>query len=167
MFFKDCKTLEDLKKCYRALVKQYHPDNGGDAEMFKALNNEYRQMFERVKNTHYSTKNQEYYQKATTETADEFIDLINQLIKLGGVHIEIIGSFVWVSGDTKPHKDVLKSLGFKWHTVKKNWYKAPENYVKHSRKTYTMESIRDMYGVRGEYDGANADVLAQGRRMLW
>ena len=31
-------TQEDVKKQYRTLAKQYHPDTGGDAERFKQLN---------------------------------------------------------------------------------------------------------------------------------
>ena len=30
-------TISDLKKSYRRLVKQYHPDNNGDIELFKQI----------------------------------------------------------------------------------------------------------------------------------
>ena len=51
-----------------------------------------------------------------------------------------------MSGDTKPHKYILKSLDFKWHAKKSNWYKAPDNYRTKSRKDYNMEDLRTMYG---------------------
>lgn len=34
----DTATQDDVKKKYRQLAKQYHPDTGGDAEKFKQLN---------------------------------------------------------------------------------------------------------------------------------
>ena len=33
------------------------------------------------------------------------MEVIEKLIKMNGITIEIIGSFVWVSGNTKEHKD--------------------------------------------------------------
>lgn len=63
-----------------------------------------------------------------------------------GIVIEIIGCFVWVSGDTKPHKDSLKKLGFKWHSVKACWYKSPQGYRRFGKKEYTFDEIRTMYG---------------------
>lgn len=37
--FDDTPTQDEVKKRYRILAKQYHPDLGGDAEKFKQLNN--------------------------------------------------------------------------------------------------------------------------------
>lgn len=37
----DNATQDDVKKKYRQLAKQYHPDTGGDAEQFKRINTAY------------------------------------------------------------------------------------------------------------------------------
>jgi hypothetical protein len=71
-------------------------------------------------------------------------------MKLDGITIEIIGCFVWVTGDTKPNKDRLKALGFRWHSTKNMWYLKPETYRRKSRRDYDMEEIRGMYGTSGE-----------------
>ena len=84
-------------------------------------------LFERVKRIHVN-KDGETYERDTEETLEEFQTLIAELLKLDNITIEIIGCFVWVAGDTKPHKDKLKVLGFKWHNKKKCWYKSPEGY---------------------------------------
>ena len=84
----------------------------------KILNAEYETLFERVKNIHVN-KDGETYEKETNETPQEFQWLINELLKLDDIDIEIIGCFVWVSGNTKPHKERLKELKFKWHSKKK------------------------------------------------
>lgn len=151
-YFKNVTTLEELKAEYKKLAMANHPDRGGDLETMKEINNEYDMLFPKLKNTH-KNKDGETYQKETNEAPSWFKDLIDTLIRMEGVHVEIIGCFVWVSGNTKPYKDQLKELGFKWHSKKVCWYKAPEDYVKRSKKQYSMSDIRDMYGVQYETDG--------------
>jgi len=144
-------TLEELKAQYRKLAMQHHPDRGGDTETMKAINAEYDRLFPLLKDTH-KTKDGETYtaRQATSETAEHFKAIIDQLMRMDGITIEVIGCFVWVTGDTKPHKDQLKGLGFKWHTKKIAWYLAPEDYRKRSRKDYALDEIRDMYGTSGK-----------------
>ena len=93
-YFINCHSLEDLKAEYRRLVKLHHPDLGGDTETMKAINDEHDQVFEILKKQHNASAD-EYNQ--TTETAEEFRTLINELLKL--------------SGNTKEHKEALKALG--------------------------------------------------------
>ena len=138
------KTLEELKKTFHRLCLKLHPDIGGSDEEMKILNAEYEQLFERVKNIHVN-KDGETYEKETQETPQEFQSLIAELLKLDGIEIEIIGCFVWVSGNTKPHKEQLKALGFRWHSKKKCWYKSPDNYHRWGGGEYSMDDIRMMY----------------------
>lgn len=149
-YFGQCKTLEELKKEYHRLALANHPDAGGDLEVMKAINAEYDMAFEAVKMWHVNAKG-ERYQKDYDEQANEYKDIIDKLMKFKGLDIEIIGRFIWVSGNTKPIKDNLKAMDFRWHSQKSMWYKAPKGYVKRSRKTYTMEQVREMYGSKGTY----------------
>lgn len=143
------KTLEELKNAYRNLAKKYHPDKGGNKEDMQAVNAEYDRLFPKLKDIH-TNKDGETYTKETAETPDYFKDLINELMKFEGVVIEVIGSFVWLSGNTKPYKEQIKALNFKWHTKKFVWYLAPQDYRKRSRKNYELDEIRNMYGTSGE-----------------
>ena len=117
------KTFEEPKAMYRKLAFQHHPDRGGDEENMKAINNEYDELFPKLKNIH-QTKDGETYtaKQATAETADQFKDLINELMKMDNIIIEIIGCFVWVTGNTKIYKVKLKELKFNWHSKKIAWY---------------------------------------------
>jgi curved DNA-binding protein CbpA len=144
-------TAEELKSQYRKLAMQHHPDRGGSTKAMQAINNEFDDLFSLLKNIH-KTKDGTTYtaRQSSTETADSFKDLIAELMKLDGITIEIIGCFVWVSGDTRPNKDRLKTLGFHWHSTKNMWYLKPETYRRKSRRDYDMEEIRGMYGTSGE-----------------
>lgn len=159
-YFANIKTLEELKKEYKRLALENHPDRGGDVEVMKAINAEYDIMFNKVKDIHVNAKG-ETYTKENTETPSEFKDIIDKLIRMEGLEIEIIGCFIWLSGNTKAHKDNIKALGFKWHSTKKMWYKAPEDYRKKSKKKYSIEEIRDMYGVQGTFTGKGAEERLQ------
>jgi curved DNA-binding protein CbpA len=145
------QTLEELQSQYRKLAFVHHPDRGGNAETMKAVNNEYDELFPRLKNIH-ATKDGETYtaRQETTETADQFKDLISELMRMDDIIIEVIGCFVWVTGNTRPNREQLKALKFQWHSKKLAWFLAPENYRKRSRKDYDLEEIRSMYGSNGQ-----------------
>lgn len=160
-YFKEIATLEDLKKQYRVLALKNHPDRGGDLEVMKAINAEYDELFVKVKDIH-KNKEGKTYTKENPETSEQFRDIIDKLIKMAGVEIEVIGCFLWVSGNTKPHKDEIKALGFKWHSKKKMWYKSPEDYKRHGKKQYSIEEIRDMYGTSGTFTGKSDERLQLG-----
>ena len=44
-YFKNIKSIDDLKSQYRKLAIKYHPDMGGDIEVMKAINIEYDILF--------------------------------------------------------------------------------------------------------------------------
>ena len=157
-YFNNPKTLEELKKQYRELAMKHHPDMGGSDEAMKAVNAEYDRLFPKLKNVH-QNKDGETYERETAETSEFFKDLISELMKLDGITIEIIGCFVWVTGDTRPNKDRLRALKFKWHMKKSAWYLAPDDYKKRSRKEYDLDEIRTMFGTSGEFKSNGTEKL--------
>lgn len=144
-YFTNCKTAEELKKEYRQLAKQLHPDLGGDTEEFKVMQNEYEIMWERLKNVHTNSEG-ETYTKETAETPQEFINIINVLISYLDISIEICGSWLWITGNTKAHKDILKQLKFRWANKKQAWYYHTEPYRKKSKRELSLDEIRELFG---------------------
>lgn len=143
-YFTNCTTAEEAKDLYRKLAKQLHPDCGGDAEEFKRMSAEFSEVFDSLKNTHRNAEGKTYT-KETQQTAAEFMDIIEQLIHMTGCTVELIGSWIWVSGNTYEYRDHLKKLGFKYSNQKKAWYTHEGPYKKRSKKNYSMNDLRNMW----------------------
>jgi len=146
--FQECKTLEDLKKLYFKLLKQYHPDISGSdtTETCKEINNLYEEFFEKVKNIR-TNKDGEQYTKETTETPEQYRDFITKILHLYGIKIEICGAWIWISGDTKPYKALFSELACKWSANKSMWYYTTDTYKnKFKRTPWTIETIRASFG---------------------
>lgn len=144
---RSCNNIDDLKKMFYSFAKVLHPDHGGTKEDFQALNNDYMYMFNIVKNVHIG-KGGGTYEKENAEAPQEFVNIINKLINVPGLHIDIVGCFIWIGGNTKDNKELLKSMGFRWSSNKKLWYKSPDGYKKSSRKSFTYEEIINKYGIQ-------------------
>ena len=159
MYFKDCKTLEELKAVYRKLAMKNHPDVGGDTETMQKINAEYEIVFERLKAEQNSRaaadKTGRTY--ATAEQAADFIDIISKLIRMDGLEIELCGRWLWISGETMKHKDALKAAGCRWSSNKKMWsWHFPEDGVYKKHKAKSMAYIRSRYG--SSMVGAESDA---------
>lgn len=143
-YFENVNTLEELKKAYRRLAKENHPDCGGDTATMQKINAEYARLFEILKEQHNNAAD-EYRQ--TTEAPEEFINIIEALLKLHGLEVELCGSWLWIGGNTKEHKDALKVAGCRWSSNKKLWYwHHPEEGRRWHKGNRTMGEIRTKYG---------------------
>ena len=143
-YFAQCKNLEELKKEFRRLAMIHHPDRGGDVETMKQINADHDAAFEILKKRHNESAD-EFHQ--TTETAEEFRDIIAALLKLDGLTVELCGCWLWIGGNTREHKEELKAAGCRWSNNKKMWYwHHIEEGSKWHRGKRTMSEIRTKYG---------------------
>lgn len=151
-WFIDCHCIEDVKSRYRELSKKYHPDmNGGSAEsekIMKQINAEYEKAAARYKNIHRKaeTAEAETVDPEPVEIPEELAEIVAQVKHMDGVNVEIIGKWVWLSGNTYAYKDTIKSLGFMWAKKKKAWYYHEGEYVKTGYRQKSMQDIREKYG---------------------
>lgn len=143
IFFSDCKTLDEVKQLYKTLAKQHHPDKGGDLETMKQINAEYDFVSVRLLKGMDIKEEERTRQTAFSQTYKE---KINAIIHLEGVIVELSGSWIWVTGNTRPIKDKLKEAGFFWAKNKCAWFWRPEDQKCNNRKPLTMEEIRRKYG---------------------
>ena len=140
--FENATTYEDLKKAYVERVTEF----SGNGTAIKYIDGIFKACVDGVKDTHKNAKG-ETYKKDTGESHEAFIALVNELIAMNGVTVEVCGTWLWVSGNTKENKEALKACGFRYAAKKKMWYKAPEG-SKHFRgkKSWEMSKIREVYG---------------------
>jgi hypothetical protein len=138
------KDLDALKKQYIKLSKKYHPDAGGTTIQFQQLQAEYDILMKKILRNG----------KLTSEQVDNEIeldqavrDIVDTLVNIDGLNVELIGKWLWISGNTYPVKTTLKQAGLTF--IKKDgkpyWvYKGVEST---SRGKTSMEQIKSKYGV--------------------
>lgn len=154
-YFKNVESLEQLRKQYRDLLKQCHPDNvNGSTEATQEINAEYDHLFKMLKNRHESksadnsnAKSSDYNQHMYDWENDKALrEVLQKIVNFDGIEIEIAGQWIWISGNTYSYKKELKELGFKWASTKKQWYFHTDVFRKKSHKTLSMDEIRNYYG---------------------
>lgn len=146
-YFENVETLEELKKAYKKVVFMLHPDRNKDRDTtkeFQAMQNEYDKKFSEVKDYRRNKDNVKYY-KVCNETPDIFKNIIEKIIHFDNVTIEIIGEWLWVSGETKSYAEILKSLKFRWSPNKLAWYYHEGGYKKRGKKKLNMAELRALW----------------------
>jgi hypothetical protein len=139
-YFKNCTSLIEVKKRYKELALMHHPDRGGNTATMQEINAEYESI---IKNPFFS------FTEQTQEEQQEFIkypEIINQIIGLQGIIIELIGNWIWCSGNTYPYRQQLKQIGFYFAPKKTMWYYRPPDYKSSNKSPKTIEYIRNKYG---------------------
>lgn len=161
-YFIHCKSLDELKKAYKAAAIENHPDLGGATATMQAINAEYEERFNILKHKQNTAAAADETGKtyATAETAGDFIAIIDALLKLDGLNIELCGRWLWIGGNTREHKDALKAAGCRWCSSKKLWsWHFAEDGVYHRGKTKSMDAIRSKYGSTSFSRSATSDAL--------
>lgn len=164
-YFNNCKSIEDVKKLYKKLCKQYHPDLNKDdtTEIMKQINAEYETAFERFKNIHESADdNTKTYtaSKETSETAAEFMVIINKLVTCEGLELSVCGKWLWAEGLTFPYKELLKNLNFRYASKKKCWYWHKAEDASRNHKEMSLDEIKKLHGCE-TFKGVSAPRLAK------
>lgn len=142
-------TIEETKKQYYRLCMRWHPDRpNGDLEVMKAVNAEFDYLKKHNYNIHESKEGGTYTdwnQDMPDDVTDAFADIISQLVTMAGIEIEICGSWLWVGGNTREHKDALKAMGMRWASKKMRWYKAPKDWKRKNHRELSMDEIRSKF----------------------
>ena len=134
---------EAIKTAYRKACIKYHPDrNPAGLEMMKAVNVAYRFLVDVV----YNGTDRPIDEAVNINFGDELNAVINAVIGLVGINIEVCGAWVWLSGNTRQHKDTIKAAGYWWACKKSAWYFRPPDYKSRNKGDWDMEKIRDAYG---------------------
>lgn len=143
-FFNGLQDVAKIKAHYRELARQYHPDLGGCEETMKIINCQYHAKLKDQSGKEFDGHKYNYNNKIE----QEIMDKISELLKIANLQIDLIGLWIWVRGDTKPHKETLKSLGCYWHSVRKCWYWKPKGFSRTRSNPGSLDDLAKKYGVK-------------------
>jgi hypothetical protein len=141
-------------EAFRALMAQCHPANGGSPEAMQALNAAFAASKEPAAPALPADDDQPGEEEDTApagmspeEIESKLAAALASVHNLPGVAIERAGNWLWVSGDTKPHRVALKENGFQFASKKVMWYYRPFPFRFRRRGgEKPIEEIRSKYG---------------------
>lgn len=161
-YFKNVNTLEELRKQYKELLKRFHPDcPNGSTEATQEINQEYEKLFKLLKDRHDSKQTSDKEEKTSfynnmkydfSEDA-KLRETLNKVINFTGVTIEIIGEWIWISGNTYQYKKDLKEIGFRWASNKKSMVLALRSISQEKQKKTYNERHPQLLRINRSSDG--------------
>jgi hypothetical protein len=120
-YFEHCQSVEEAKKRYRELLKQYHPDHAGPEG--EAATKEIIAQFHSFLNGFISHSFNSYYEdkewKPAADAVTPFQDILKKIIEFD-CEIEIIGYWIYCFKSYAVHEQ-LKDLGFWFSSKHKAW----------------------------------------------
>ena len=142
-WFAEVKTVEELRKRYRELLKKYHPDNeNGSIEATQEINAEYDRLFAILSKENKSDS--QFYTYDDKAENEAFKAVISNIIHINA-DVEIIGSWIWVHGGYE-YRELLKSIGFRYAPKKKCWCWHYGVYRRYHKGEVSLAEIRMKYG---------------------
>jgi DnaJ-class molecular chaperone len=155
-WFKNVSNIEELKKEYRKLAKQYHPDMSKEVDthkIFVEIVAQYDKLFAILKKNAKTKSNNNSDNSQNMSNDDEkhafnsdFKAIIDKLVQFDALNIEIVGTWVWVSGDTYNYRQIIKEMGFKWSGSNKKWYWHEGDMSKVVKKATSWSYKVEKYG---------------------
>tara|TARA_B100000809_G_scaffold232399_1_gene248247 strand:+ start:177 stop:680 length:504 start_codon:yes stop_codon:yes gene_type:complete len=133
-------TAKEIKTAYKKASIKFHPDrNPAGLEMMQAIN----EAWAVLKDLEGAAADG----SCQTDLGDALNEALKTVLDLNGLIVELCGSWVWVTGDTKAHKEAIKAAGYKWAKKKVAWYFRPEEAARKSGgKSWNMDKIRNGHG---------------------
>ncbi len=142
-FFNDCHTLDEVKAEYKRLAKMHHPDKGGDTATMQTINREFAFISAKLAKEKGGTTEET---EREIRFSEEYRKVIEQLINLEGITIELVGFWIWVTGETRAVKSELKAAGLFFASKKQAWYYRAEEYKVRRGGKLSFDEIKNKYG---------------------
>lgn len=158
-YFDTCNTLEEARTLYRALAMKHHPDHGGELRIMQDIISQYASFcanfakgdaYERQRKAHAEGKKSAADYHDLDEVAERLRIKIEFALNLDGVEVELMGLWVWLTGNTRAHKETIKAntagepIKWVWAKEKQAWYYA--GVPSFNRDKRTLDQIRRMHG---------------------
>ena len=139
-FFFNCKTTDSVRVRYDELARVFKPANKGKStEMISIINDQYDKLIKVLD----APKPVEAVQEKAT--VSEKIRELQEKIDPSGLHLEICGTWLWITDKTYQVKETLKELGFRYSSNKLSWYYRQEEHRSPNQEPIPLEMIREKY----------------------
>ena len=150
-FFINCKNSGEVRDRYDELSRVFNPTNSKEPnEMINTINAEYDMLMivfrEAMLAEAVKEKEKEKEKVKEKLTVSEKIKELQEKVDPSGLHLEICGTWLWVTGKTYQVKDTLKDLGFRYSSNKLSWYYRQEDDRSPNQEPIPLEMIREKYG---------------------
>lgn len=93
--------------------------------------------------------------KITPEEGAALKEMCLKLKALTGITVKLVGTWLWISGDTKSNKEALKDLGCVWASKKKVWTwhteLLPGEDGQVQRRSWRGRKTKDLYDLEQKY----------------
>lgn len=143
VWFAGVYSIDEAKRIYRVLALRYHPDKGGDTATMQQINAEFDSF---VRHGYTEAPKDAKKEFRDIEIDPKFYDCLILIIDLYGLNIELVGCWIWVTGNTYTHRKELKEAGCFFASKKQCWYFRPAEYASANQKNMPLEDIRKKYG---------------------
>lgn len=170
-YFANCQTVAEIKKLYRNLAMQHHPDRGGDTATMQEINDQYAAALKACDGqTSVGDDQQEHTYRYDAEDEQAIVEFIDRLIKSGvlsaTVEAWLIGKWVWITGETKPIRHLLgkEGLGCEWHSQRVAWYWKPYAGRSYYNRRVGLDGLAAQYGASSIKSDEDAKA---GRKQGW
>lgn len=158
-YFSECQTIAEGKARYRELVMEHHPDRGGDTRTMQDVNAAWAEFqanhakadgYRRQQDAHAEGRKSAADFHNLDEVAEQLRVKIEWALNLEGVEVELMGFWIWLTGNTKAHKEAIKAntegeeIKWRWAREKEAWYFA--GVPSFNRERRSLDEIRSMHG---------------------
>jgi hypothetical protein len=141
--------LDQITKNYRQIIKVAHPDQGGTSAWFIAVRQAYQIILAQYQYVHTSFDGNGQTKQETVNIPEELQKKLSELldnITDELLIIQIMGEWLWCTGNTYPNREKLKELNFKFSKNKLAWYWHNGEYSKKHHKKYSLDEIESLHG---------------------
>lgn len=143
-YFEGVRTLDELRKQYRNLAFLHHPDRGGETKVMQEINNQYEKLSKLlIDGNEYFTQERKEWEY---QVSDELKQKLEKIIILPNITIELIGSWIWITGNTYSVRSTLKEEQFRFSPSKSAWYWHTGEYIKKSGISLSIDELKDFWG---------------------
>jgi hypothetical protein len=165
-YFINFSEVSQIKKEYHRLALINHPDRGGNTEIMQEINAQYQEALakcDRQTSKGSDNKTHTYYYNQEVEQAimDKIAEILS--LKLDGIEVWLIGTWIWVGGETYPHRKILNEIGLSYNGKRKKWqFHTGSKYRRYSQSS-NFADLAATYGAKKfdqEKESTSAKAIA-------